>query len=136
MSKKKNFEIEDTDLVFEYSKNPSNLNIEFNRVSFIFFVFFIISLIFSIHLIHLGSRNKVSIQQVDNNGYVKKIYRADILDRNGKYLVKTVSSINIGINPSQAIDKKRLLINLKYIFPKKDFLEIKKKLDKNKFFCF
>ncbi len=136
MSKKKNFEIEDTDLVFEYSKNPSNLNIEFNRVSFIFFVFFIISLIFSIHLIHLGSRNKVSIQQVDNNGYVKKIYRADILDRNGKYLVKTVSSINIGINPSQAIDKKRLLINLKYIFPKKDFLEIKKKLDKNKFFWF
>ena len=126
MTKKFFFEIDNAEIGFVYKKKESNLNIEFNRVSFIFFVFFIIFLIFSIHLIHLGSRNKVSIQQVDNNGYVKKIYRADILDRNGKYLVKTVSSINIGINPSQAIDKKRLLINLKYIFPKKDYLEIKK----------
>ena len=46
---------------FFYEKRKSNLNITFNRVSFIFFIFFIISTIFSIHLIHLGSRNDTKI---------------------------------------------------------------------------
>ena len=56
------------------------------------------------------------------------------MDRNQNYIVKTVSSINIGINPSQVIDKKKLLINLRYIFPKKNFQEIERKLNNNKFF--
>ena len=136
MTKKFFFEIDNAEIGFVYKKKESNLNIEFNRVSFIFFVFFLISLIFSIHLIHLGSRDLKNIDQIGSRDYVKKIYRADILDRNGKYLVKTVNSINIGINPSEVIDKKKLLINLKLIFPKKNFSDIKKKLDKDKFFWF
>ena len=136
MTKKNFFEIDNAEIGFVYKKKESNLNIEFNRVSFIFFVFFLISLIFSIHLIHLGSRDLKNINQIGSRDYVKKIYRADILDRNGKYLVKTVNSINIGINPSEVIDKKKLLINLKLIFPKKNFSDIKKKLDKDKFFWF
>ena len=63
-------------------------------------------------------------------------YRADIVDRNGNYLAKTVSSIDIGINPVEVIDKKKLLINLQLIFPNKDYLETSKKLDENKFFYF
>ena len=136
MTKKNFFEIDNAEIGFVYKKKESNLNIEFNRVSFIFFVFFLISLIFSIHLIHLGSRDLKNIDQIGSRDYVKKIYRADILDRNGKYLVKTVNSINIGINPSEVIDKKKLLINLKLIFPKKNFSDIKKKLDQDKFFWF
>ena len=66
----------------------------------------------------------------------KKDYRADIIDRNGNYLVKTVSSIDIGINPIEVIDQKKLLINLKLIFPDKNFIEIKKKLKKKKIFLF
>ena len=42
------------------------------------------------------------------------------------YLVKTVSSIDIGISPQKVIDKKKLIINLKYIFPDKDYEKIKK----------
>ena len=41
-----------------------------------------------------------------NSSVSNKLFRADIIDRNGKYIVKTVSSINVGINPSQVIDKK------------------------------
>jgi cell division protein FtsI (penicillin-binding protein 3) len=41
---------------FSTKRTKSNINIEFNRVAFIFFIFFIIYLIYSIHLIHLGSR--------------------------------------------------------------------------------
>ena len=131
---KKKFEIEDTEFRFAFNKSKSNLNIEFNRISFIFFIFFLISLIFSIHLLHLGSRKADTIDNGQNNIFTKKLYRADILDRNKRYIVKTVSSINIGINPVQVIDKKKLLINLKFIFPNKNFIEIEKKLNKKKFF--
>ena len=124
--------LEDYESEFSYKKNKSNLNIEFNRIAFIFFVFFIISLIFLIQLVHLGSRkvNDENKIQIIN----KKNHRADIIDRNGDYLVKTVSSIDIGINPSEVINKKKLLINLRLIFPEKDFKKIKKELNKNKFF--
>ena len=112
---------------FLYQKRKSNLNISFNRVSIIFFVFFIICLIYSIHLIHLGSRN-ANIELNNNiNSTNNKLYRADIIDRNQRYLVKTINSIDIGISPSKIIDEKKLLINLRYIFPNKNYKEIKKK---------
>ena len=134
MTKKKKFEIEDAEFQFQYQKSNSNLIIDFNRISFIFFIFFLISLIFSIHLIHLGSRNSSSVEDIKKVTISKKLFRADIIDRNGKYVVKTVNSINIGINPSQVIDKKKLIINLRFIFPEKNFTEIEKKLDRGKFF--
>ena len=121
---------------FLYHKSKSNLNITFNRVSFIFFIFFIIFLIYSIHLIHLGSRN-VNVKETNNIKQTSnKIYRADIIDRNQKYLVKTINSIDIGISPLKIIDEKRLLLNLKYIFPDKDYEKIKNKIKNGKFFYF
>ena len=136
MNKKIFFEIDDSEFRFAFNKSKSNLNIEFNRISFIFFIFFIISLIFSIHLLHLGSRKAESIENSQSSIFTKKLFRADILDRNEKYIVKTVSSIDIGINPILVIDKKKLLINLKFIFPDKNFIEIEKKLNRGKFFWF
>ena len=65
---------------------------------------------------------------------VKTNYRADIIDNNGNFIVKSVRTTDIGINPNLVIDKKKLLINLKLIFPNKDFTEIKKKIYKKKFF--
>ena len=129
-----NIVLEDYENEFSYKKNKSNLNIQFNRIAFIFFIFFAISLIYSIQLLHLGSLqpNDKNKMQVIN----KKNYRADIIDNNGNYLVKTVSSIDIGINPKEVIDKKKLLINLKLIFPKKNFSKVKKKLNGKKFFYF
>ena len=118
---------------FFYQKNNSKLNISFNRVSFIFFVFFIIFIIYSIHLIHLGSR-KTKIENIQQSS--NKLYRADIVDVNQKYLVKTINSIDIGISPSKIIDEKKLLLNLKYIFPKKNYREIKNRIQKGKFFYF
>ena len=119
---------------FLYQKRKSNLNISFNRVSIIFFVFFIICLIYSIHLIHLWSRN-ANIELNNNiNSTNNKLYRADIIDRNQRYLVKTINSIDIGISPSKIIDEKKLLINLKYIFPNKNYSEVKKKIKRGKFF--
>jgi cell division protein FtsI (penicillin-binding protein 3) len=127
--------LEDYENEFSYNKNKSNLNLDFNRIAFIFFTFFIISLIYSIHLLHLGSRESKKAQKIYPTTVMKN-FRADIIDRNENYLVKTVSSIDIGINPLDVIDKKRLLINLKLIFPNKNYDKIKKRLDKNNFFYF
>ena len=128
--------LEDYNNDFIYKKNNSNLNINFNRISFIFFIFFLISLIYIIHLIHLGSRKNSNLDQNLSNTLRKELYRADIVDRNGRYLAKSVSSIDIGINPAEIIDQKKLLVNLKLIFPNKNFNEVEKLIKKNKFFWF
>jgi len=126
--------IEDYKNRFDYKKKDTNINIEFNRVSFIFFFFFIIYLIYTIHLIHLGSR-KSNVEMKDIlPTFSNKLYRADIIDIDGNYLAKTVKSIDIGIKTSDIIDKKKLLLSLNIIFPKKDFKKIKKQIDTKKFF--
>jgi cell division protein FtsI (penicillin-binding protein 3) len=129
-----NIILEEFENEFSFKKNKSNLKIEFNRIAFIFFIFFVISIIYSIQLLHLGSLKK-NIANT-KTPVSEKNYRADIIDRNGNYLVKSVRSIDIGINPVEVIDKKKLLINLQLIFPNKDFSKIKKKLNKKKFFKF
>ena len=121
---------------FSYKRSKSNLNITFNRISFIFFIFFIIFIIYLVHLAHLGSRSSKINETNDLKKASNKIYRADITDTNNKYLVKTINSIDIGISPSKIIDEKKLLLNLKYLFPEKDIQKIKKRIDKGKFFYF
>jgi len=126
--------IEDYKNKFDYKKKDTNINIEFNRVSFIFFFFFIIYLIYTIHLIHLGSRkSNTEIKDVLPT-FDNKLYRADIIDINGNYLAKTVKSIDIGIKTSDIIDKQKLLLSLNIIFPNKDFDRIKNQIDKKNFF--
>ena len=133
MNNKKNIILEEYENEFSYKKSKTNLDIQFNRIAFIFFVFLMISVIYSIQLLHLGSL-KLDVQT--NYAPSIKDYRADIIDRNGNYLVKSVSSIDIGISPIEVIDKQKLLINLKWIFPEKDYVEVEKKLNKNIFFKF
>ncbi len=128
--------LEDLQNDFLYQKSKSNLNVSFNRISFIFFIIFIIFIIYSIHLIHLGSMKTIIEFNNNINQPINNLYRADIVDRNEKYLVKTVSSINIGISTEKVIDKKKLLLNLKYIFPNKDYKKIESNLKNKKFFYF
>jgi cell division protein FtsI (penicillin-binding protein 3) len=135
-SKNTRFIIEDQQNDFIYKKSKSNLNISFNRISFIFFVFFIITIIYSIHSLHLGSRKSKNIEINYVNQKTNNLYRADITDREGNYLAKTISSIDVGISPSKIIDVKKLIINLKFIFPDKNYENVKNKIKKGKFFYF
>ena len=125
---KTNLILEDYETYFYYQK--SNLNISFNRIAFIFFIFLTISIIFSSKALYLGS-----LKKNENNIEVAKLdYRASLIDRDGNILAKTVITTNVGINPNLVINKDKLLINLKLIFPNKDFKKIKKKLNGKKFF--
>ena len=123
-----NLILEDYKTHFYYQK--SNLNISFNRIAFIFFIFLTISIIFSSKALYLGS-----LKKNENNIEVAKLdYRASLIDRDGNILAKTVITTNVGINPNLVINKDKLLINLKLIFPNKDFKKIKEKLNGKKFF--
>ena len=126
--------IEDYKIDFSFKKKENGLNIQFNRVAFIFFVFFVIYLIYTIHLIHLGSRKDNSVQRNNLSVSSNKLYRADIIDINGNYLAKTVKSIDIGLKTSDIINKKKLLLSLNIIFPDKNFDQIEKKIESKKFF--
>ena len=112
---------------FSYIENKSNLKISFERIAFIFFIFFIIAIIFSSKVILLSLDDKIFTNKI----LKKKNFRSSIVDKEGNILAKTVPIINIGINPNLVIDKEKLLITLKLLFPKKNF---KKKMYDKKFF--
>ena len=112
---------------FKYEVNRSNLKISFERISFIFFIFFIITIIFTSKTIYLGFKKTNQTQTLKE----KEKYRASIMDRNGNIIAKTVRVTNLGINPNQLINKEKLLISLKLIFPDKNF---EKEINGKKFF--
>ena len=112
---------------FKFEANRSNLKISFERISFIFFVFFLITIIFTSKTIYLGFKKTNQTQTVKE----KEKYRASIMDRNGNIIAKTVRVTNLGINPNQLINKEKLLISLKLIFPEKNF---EKEINGKKFF--
>ena len=125
-----NLVLEEYESEFSYQKPKSNLIISFNRVAFIFFVFFIISIIFSSKAIYLGSFNKIE-RKLE---ILKSNFRSTILDNSGNIIAKTVITNHVGIDPKLVINKQKLLINLKLIFPDKNFNEIEKKLNGKFFF--
>ena len=125
-----NLVLEEYESEFSYQKPKSNLIISFNRVAFIFFVFFIISIIFSSKAIYLGGFNKIE-RKLE---ILKSNFRSTILDNSGNIIAKTVITNHVGIDPKLVINKQKLLINLKLIFPDKNYNEIEKKLNGKFFF--
>ncbi len=112
---------------FKFEENKTNLKISFERISFIFFVFFIITAIFASKTIYLGLKKTNQIQTIKK----KEKYRASIMDRDGNIIAKTVRITNLGINPNQLINKEKLLISLRLIFPDRNF---EKEINGKKFF--
>ena len=130
---RENLTLENYENEFLYKENKSNLNISFNRIAFIFFIFIMICFIYSLKVFYLGSLNlKLQPKKID---YINTNFRANIVDNNGNFIAKSVKTLTVGINPNLIIDKKKLLINLQLIFPKKDFREVKKKLIKKNIFA-
>ena len=130
MSEKQNnkiiINILDPNLI-DFSQKKFNINL--NRVAFIFLVILFFIILYSTRVLYLSSKT------LQNNSYkTNVISRADITDRNGNYISKSVFTSNLGIDPKLVKDKKKLLLKLKYTFPDKDFTEIKKKIYGQKFF--
>ena len=128
---------------FTFSEKFNKNGISFNRVAFVFFLFIFISLIFSLKIFYYSSLPDGQLTQ--KKTIQKNNIRSDIIDNNGNYLAKTVLTNNVGINPNQENDKKKIFIKLKLLFPdlnsekfnnkfkKKKFFYIKKKLSPEKY---
>ena len=127
-----NLTLESYENEFSFKENKSNLIISFNRIAFIFFIFLMVCLIYSIKIFYLGSLN--STISAKKNYSSKANFRADIVDKNGNFIAKTVNTLTVGIRPNLIINEKKLLINLKLILPGKDFSDIKKRIKKKKYF--
>ena len=125
-----NFENDFDKLGNKYDKNK--IKISFNRVAFIFFTFILVLIIFSLKAFYLTGKK---LPQKDIIGSKTEI-RSNILDRNNIILAKTIITRNIGINPNLVINKQKLLLNLKILFPDKNYNDIEKKLNGKKFFYF
>ena len=104
---------------FSFKENKSYLKISFERIAFIFFIFFILTIIFSSKIILLSLKDIPVNQKIVK----KKNFRSSIFDKDGNILAKSVQVVNLGINPNLVINKEKLLISLKLIFPDKSFDE-------------
>ena len=111
------------------SFDSNKFKINLNRIAFIFILIFFIIILYSTRIIHLSSKTFKKKTNISN-----QISRADITDRNGNFISKSVLTTNIGIDPKLVKDKKKLLIKLQYTFPEKDMVKIKQKLYGKNFF--
>ena len=119
-SKKKSFFFEDyiePESLID-SKKLDLVKVSLSRVNFLFFIFFCFVIIFSVKITYLSLSplpNKIIFSENANKNFIKK--RGDILDRNGIILARNIDIYSAGVIPSLAKDKKKLLINLRLIFP-------------------
>ena len=134
-AKQKSFFFEDyteSEIIIN-NKNTNLVKISLNRTAFLFFVFLSLTIIFCIKIIYLSlflEKNFFSKKNYQN--FLKE--RGDIVDVNGIILARNIDIYSAGVRPKLVTDKKKLLINLKLIFPELDSNKIKKRLNNGKFF--
>ena len=115
------------------TKNNNLIEISKNRMVFTFFVILSIAAILGIKILYLSFFEKESFSNI----YNKKNFlpnRIDIVDRNGEILARSVNAWAAGISPKFIKDEKKLLINLKIIFPNLNLQKVEEKISKGKFF--
>ncbi|HJO76848.1 MAG TPA: penicillin-binding protein 2 [Pelagibacteraceae bacterium] len=120
---------------YEYKQQSrfSEVKLSLNRVSFIFFIFLVVAFVFGSKIIYLASVKK---ENYFTNKLVPSVFlkRQDIFDRNNNLLARNVKLYSAAIKPQFIIDKGKLLINLRMIFPNMDIDRIKKKIEIGKYF--
>ena len=115
------------------TKNNNSIEISKSRMAFTFFVILSIAAILGIKILSLSFFEKESLSSI----YNKKNFlpnRIDIVDRNGEILARSVNAWAAGISPKLIKDEKKLLINLKIIFPNLNLKKLEEKIAKGKFF--
>ena len=125
-SKKKSFYFEDYTESEEITISNKNntIKVSLSRVAFIFFVFLSLTFIFCAKIIYLSFyKNNLLISENFNFDPLK--IRADIVDRNNVIIARNADIYSAGIQPRLVEDKKKLLLDLKFIFPAIEVKRIK-----------
>ena len=138
--KNKNFNINQTSFYFEdyletnqKNKKIENSKISQDRIYLLFFLFFSLIAIFSIKITLVSLKNP-EISNHKKNYSKFTTLRRDIVDRNGILISRNVKSYHAAINPKLINDKKNFLLKIRLNFPDLSISQIKKKLNKNKYF--
>ena len=134
--KKKSFYFEDCSELEESIKlkNTEDIKILPNRVNFIFIIFLGLTFIFGSKIIYLSLSKDVLLNKNLNKNINQIKTRSDIVDRNNIILARNADVYFAGVHPNMVEDKKKLLLDLKIIFPNIQLKNIKKKLKGKKFF--
>ena len=112
------------------SKHSNNLQ---DRIYLLFFFFFSLILIFSIKITFI-SLNKKDFYNLEEQKSKFFLLRRDIVDRNGFIISRNINTFHVAVDPKQVKDKKKFLVKLTLNFPELKIDEIKKKLNKDKYF--
>jgi cell division protein FtsI (penicillin-binding protein 3) len=111
----------------------SKVSLSLNRVSFVFFIFLVVAFIFGSKIIYLALIKKEN-NIVNKSIRTEILKRQDILDRNNSLLAKNVKLYSAAIKPQLIMDERKLLINLRLIFPNMNMDRTKKKIKAGKYF--
>ena len=114
----------------KFSKKVDNFQ---DRIYLLLFFFLSLILIFFIKITHV-SLSKTTVFNQENLSSQFILSRRDIVDRNGVLISRNVNSHHAAINPKFVKDRKNFLIKLRLNFPELPINEIKKRLNRNKYF--
>jgi len=120
------------DFIETNQRYNSNTNISDDRILILFFSFIFLILSFSTK-IFLVSLKETSVNKIKKT---EKSYvlRRDIVDRNGDLISRNIQSYHAAVRSNLIKNDKKLLINLKLIFPDLDTKKIEKNLKNKKQF--
>ena len=133
-SNQKSFFFKDYNHYSSKSLSKIGLKISEDRVYLLFFVFFCLISIFSIKILAISLKES-NFKNTQN--YYNKIFkpiRSDIVDRNGIIIAKNIRVYNAAVKPNLIKDKKKFILKIKLLYPEINTLNIKNKIDKNKYF--
>ena len=111
--------------------NKSKISDE--RLYALFSIFFSLIIIFSISIfsISIQPSNFSQYKEVNQNSLT---LRRDVVDRNGELIARNINTYRAAIKPSLIKNKENFIIKIKLNFPEISTSELKKNINKKKFF--
>ena len=111
--------------------NKSKISDE--RLYVLFSIFFSLIIIFSISIfsISIQPSNFSQYKEVNQNSLT---LRRDVVDRNGELIARNINTYRAAIKPSLIKNKENFIIKIKLNFPEISTSELKKNINKKKFF--
>ena len=111
--------------------NKSKISDE--RLYILFSVFFSLILIFSISIFSISVQTS-KFYGFKNNNESSLTLRGDVVDRNGVLIARNINTYRAGIKPNLINNKENFIIKIKLNFPEISKLELKRNLEKKKYF--
>ena len=129
----KSFFFEDFLESSQIQRKTNKSKISDDRLYFLFSIFFSLILIFSISIFSISIKSSSFYDYKNVNQSHLKL-RRDIVDRNGDLIARNINSYHAAIKPNLIKNKENFIIKIKLNFPDISSSELKKNLDKKKYF--